>query len=465
MPAITSTGIGSGLDIQGMVQQLVAAEGQPAEARIARQEARTQAKLSGFGTLKSSLADFRDSLDGMKDLAQFLARKATSSNEESFTVSAGSAAVPALYSVEVVELAQAQKLSSAAFADEQAVVGTGTLTIGLGDSSFSVEIDEDSNTLGGIRDAINAAGDNPGVTATLVHAESGSYLLLGSQYTGSDRTVTVTPDGGDGGLASLAYDPENGLTALTEVTPARDAHVRIDGLDVVSDGNTVAGAIDGVTVTLLAAAPGESAELRVENDVAAVRETVGNFVDAYNALVDTFDKLTAFDPESQTAAALQGDATIRGVREHIRREFGNAVDALNLPFGTLSEIGIETQLDGKLAVDDARISEVLAGDFAAVGQLFAHPDQGYATRLFDIVDGLLNSDGLIETRTAGLTDRIDRYNEQREALGERLGALETRLLRQFNALDTLVGQLSATSNFLAQQLASLPKINSSGNGG
>lgn len=462
---ITSTGIGSGLDIQGMVQQLVAAEGQPAEARIARQEARTQAKLSAFGTLKSSLAKFRDSLETMKDLAQFLARKATSSNEESFTVAADSAAVPALYSVEVVELAQAQKLSSAAFEDAEAVVGTGTLTIGLGNSTFNVEIDEAGNTLGSIRDAINAAGDNPGVAATLVNADSGTYLLLGSQDTGSDRTITVTQDGGDGGLASIAYDPENGPAALTEVTPASDAHVRIDGLDIFSDSNTVAGAIDGVTVSLVAAAPGETAELRVENDAAAVRDTVGGFVDAYNDLVETFDRLTAFDPESQTAAALQGEATIRGVREQIRREFSNAVDALNLPFGTLSEVGIETELDGKLAVDDARISEVIDDNFTALGQLFAHPDEGYATRLFDIVDGLLDTDGLIEARTAGLNDRVDRYNEQREALGERLGALETRLLRQFNALDTLVGQLSATSNFLAQQLANLPKIGSSGNGG
>lgn len=460
MASITSSGIGSGIDVAGLVQQLVAAEGQPVESRIARQEARTQAELSAFGSLKASLADFLDQLELMKDQQSFLTRKASSGNEELFTVSVDSAAVPADYSIEVLQLAGAQKLTSGAFANSDAVVGTGTLTIGVGAASFSIEITEENNTLAGIRDAINDAGDNAGVAATVVNAEAGSYLILTAEDTGSDQSMTVTQTGGDGGLSALAYDPANGLTALTEAAAARDARILIDGFEVVHDTNSVSGAIDGVTIELLQVSVGEPADLHVDNDEEAVRQTITDFVDSYNQLIDTFDKLTAFDPESGIAAALQGDASVRGMRAQIRRELSAAVESVDLPFSMLSEIGIETDVDGKLSIDDGTLSSVLADDFQRVGQLFANPTDGFATRLHGVVDGLLESDGILETRTDGLNNRIEGFTEQREDLNARLASLESRLLRKFNALDSLVAQLTATSNFLTQQLANLPTLSS-----
>jgi flagellar hook-associated protein 2 len=458
MASIISSGIGSGLDISGLVQQLVAAEAKPVETRIGQQEARTQAKLSAFGSLKSALSEFRDKLDIMKDLQSFLARKGSSANEGVFTVSVNASAVAARYSVEVDQLAQAHKLTSGAFANSDAVVGTGVLTVTIGSASFDVDITDENSSLAGIRDAINGAGENPGVAATIVNAEAGSYLILTSDDTGSEQTITVTQAGGDGGLGALEYDPANGLTALTEASAALDAVVRIDGFEVVSTGNTVSGAIDGVTINLLGETAGEAFELKVENDEATVRQTIDDFVESYNHLVETFDKLTAFDATSQVGGPLLGDATIRGVREQLRREFSGVVESIELPFSTLREVGIETQLDGKLAVVDADLSAALAGDFTRLGQLFANPADGFATRLSGVVDGLLASDGIIDARTAGLNGQIEGFNDQREALGERLASLETRLLRQFNALDNLVGQLSVTSNFLTEQLANLPKI-------
>jgi flagellar hook-associated protein 2 len=455
MASITSSGIGSGLDVAGIVQQLVAAEGQPVEARIARQEARVQAELSAFGSLKSALADFRDKLGLMKNLNTFLTRKAVSGNEESYTAAVGASAQPARYSIEVVQLAQAQKLASGAFESSDAVVGTGTLAITVGAESFSVEITEENQTLAGIRDAINTALDNKGVAATIVNADAGSYLILSAGDTGVDNAITVVPDGGDGGLATLSYDPGNGLAGLTESVAAQDALVRIDGLDVGSSGNTVAGAIDGVTIDLVTAVPGEISTLNIENDEAAVRQTITGFVESYNKLVETFDKLTSYDSTTTTAAPLLGDAAVRGIRDRVRRELSAAVGGLDAPFATLGEAGIELQLDGKLEISDDRLSTVLGSDFSRFGQLFAATD-GYATRLHTVVDDYLGSDGILETRTAGLNGRIEVFGDQRDRLADRLVALETRLMRQFTALDTLIGQLSSTSNFLAQQLANLP---------
>lgn len=452
---IISSGIGSGLDIAGIVQQLVAAEAAPVETRLATQEARAQSKLSAFGSLQSALSDLKDKLDTMKSADNFLARKASSGNEDLFTVTVDKLASPARYSVEVVQLAQSQKLTSGAFADANTIIGTGTLTVGIGAASFDIEISEENNSLAGIRDAINSAPGNAGVAATIVNAEAGSYLILSGENTGSTSTITVNQTGGDGGLSALEYDPGAGLAALTEAIIAQDALVRIDGFDISSSTNTVSGAVDGVTLNLLQSSPGSAESLLVENDVEVVRQSIGDFVESYNNLIETFDQLTDYNAEADVAAPLLGDATVRSIREQIRREFSTAVADIDAPFDTLAEIGVEVQLDGKLSIVDDDLSAVLAEDFFQLGQLFSTSD-GYAVRLFDLVQGFLDSDGIVETRTSGLAEKIDGFTDERDSLNERLATLETRLLRQFNALDSLISQLTSTSTFLTQQLSSLP---------
>ena len=455
MASIVSTGIGSGLDIAGIVQSLVAAEGQPVELRIGQNEAKAQTKLSAFGSLKSALSDFREKLDAMKSADKFLTRQAVSANEEVFTAIAETSALPAQYDLEIVRLAQSQKLTSGAFTDADTVVGTGSLMIDIGAESATIDITSENNTLAGIRDAINASIDNPGVAATIVNADSGSYLILSADKTGVANAITVTQSGGDGGLSALEYDPPNGLNSLSESIAAQDALVRIDGLDVASSTNSIEGAIQGVSIDLFASTQGASEKLTVENDESAARALVEDFVASYNALVSTLDQLTAYDQESESAAPLLGDATVRGIRDQVRREMSTAVSDINAPFATLAEVGIQTQLDGSLTIDETRLSDTLGSEFVKFGQLFSTSD-GFAVRLYDLTDNFLDSDGIIETRSAGLQSQIDDLSDQRDSLNERLASLETRLLRQFNALDGLLAQLGSTSNFLAQQLTNLP---------
>ena len=270
--------------------------------------------------------------------------------------------------------------------------------------------------------------------------------------------------GGDGGLSALEYDPGMGLTSLTESIAPQDALIRIDGLDVMSETNSFSGAVQGVTIDILQSTTGSTKSLTVENDDDAARDLVADFVESYNSLIDIFDGITAYDAEAEVAAPLLGDSTIRGIRDQIRRELSSAVNDPNLPFSTLREVGVEVQLDGKMEINDDEISTVLGDDFVKFGQLFANAD-GFATRLFDLADGFLESDGILEARTKGLSETIDGFADDREALNERLASLETRLLRQFNALDSLLAQLSSTSNFLAQQLDNLPGYERPGTNG
>jgi len=463
MAAIISSGIGSGLDIAGIVQQLINAEGIPVESRLGQQEGRAQAKLSAFGSLKSALAGLRDKLETMQSPDKFLSRQAISGNEDRFTVSAGTDALPANYSVEVVQLAQAQKLTSGAFTDSAALVGTGTLTVGVGAVTMDLEITSENNSLADIRDAINAATDNPGVSATIVNADSGSYLILTTQDSGAANTITVTQAGGDGGLSTLEYDPANSLMSLTESITPQDALIRIDGLDVMNDSNIIDGAIEGVTITLVADTGGSTVALSVANDQDATKQLVTDFVNSYNELITTVDTLTAYNAEAESGAPLLGDSTIRGIRDQIRREMSTAVASLTGSFSMLSDVGIELQLDGKLSINDEQLGKVLAEDFVQFGQLFTATD-GFATRLYGLSDGFLESDGIIESRTEGLTAQIEGIGDDREALNNRLELLETRLFRQFNALDSLLSQLSSTSNFLSQQLSNLPGVGNSTRG-
>lgn len=461
MASIVSSGIGSGLDISGIVQQLVAAEAAPVETRLVQQESRAQGKLSAFGGLKAVLSELRDKLDNMRSADKFLSRSTRSSNEDAFTATAEADALPASYSLDIVQLAQAQKLTSGAFTGADAAVGSGTLTVALGAQAIAVEIGAENNTLADIRDAINSAPDNPGVAATIVNADNGSYLILAGDKTGVANNITVTQSGGDGGLSALEYDPANSVFSMTESIAAQDALIRIDGLDVMSSGNSFVGAVQGVTIDISATTEGSSEQLVIKNDLESTRELVAGFVDSYNNLVSTIDSVTNYNSDSETAAPLIGDATVRGVRDQIRRELSVATDDPNSPFSFLGDIGIEVQLDGKLAIDDTKLTNAMNEDFNRFGQLFSAND-GYATRLFTLTDGFLQSDGIIESRTQGLTSTIEGFGDDREALNERLASLETRLLRQFNALDSLLAQLSSTSTFLSQQLSNLPGVNRPG---
>jgi len=462
MASIISTGIGSGLDIAGIVQQLVAAEGEPVVARLGQKEAQVQAKLSAIGTLKASLSEFRTALDVLRNTDSFLARKASVPPGSSYTASADGTAFPGNYAVEVVQLAQAQKLTSGAFADANAIVGTGTLQISVGASTFGIVVDSTNNTLAGIRDAIHAAPDNSGVSTSIVNAGSGSYLIVSGDNVGSSSAITITQSGGDGGLAALEYDPPNLLLSLSESNAAQDALIRIDGLDVSSTTNSITAAVQGVTIDLLTANPGVSADLTVANDETAARKSVNDFVDSYNALVDVFGQLASYDPDTQVAGPLFGDTTLRAIRSQVRRELSNVVTDVSANFSTLTEVGVGLQLDGKLVVDDTKLSAVMAADFVQLGQLFSATD-GYAVRIFDVVDSYLSADGALQARESGLNKEIAGITDDRSSLSQRLASLETRLTRQFNAMDALLGQLNSTSNFLSQQLANLPGVTANRN--
>ncbi len=452
--SITAAGIGSGLDIDSLVQQLLAAEGQPAANRLNLREAKLQGRLSAFGQFRSALEQLRTSLAILKDPSKFLLRTATSGDEKVLTATATADAAPGVHDIEVVRLATSHKLASSPVATAATVVGTGTLTINVGGASFSVDVDGGASTLADVRNLINGAADNTGVTATLVTANDGVRLVLTATATGAANAITVTQSGGDGGLAALAYDPGNGIANLVELQAAGDSQVIVDGFVHDSAGNQVSDAVTGLSLRLVSAAPSTPTTLTVGDDATASAKLVNDFVTAYNAVITTTKNLTAYNATTKSAAVLLGDPTLRGFIASLRNEAVGA-SASGGQFKALFEIGVTTNVDGTLKVDSAKLNEALAGGYSAVSTFFSAEDTGFAQRLDALLDGYLDDEGILDARTDSIRSGIEDLTTAREALDRRLEQVETRLRNQFTALDTLVAQMKNTGDFLTRQLSSL----------
>jgi len=396
---ITSTGIGSGLDVEGLVSQLVLAEIGPYESRLNRSEAQFQARISAYGAIKSSLATFQEKVANAALSGQFLKNTATTTSPQSVGAVAENYAEEGEYLLEVSSLASAQALASGAFAESTSSVGTGRLNISLGALSYdegsgsvtafspkagsatlSLVIDSSNNSLIGIRDTINSS--NAGISASVLNDGSGYRLVLRSEATGLENGFTVSvEDTGDGdsidssGLSQLTFDSSS--SNLLRTLPAGNALLRINGLDISSESNDVSKAVEGVTFRL-AGLTTQPVSVSVSKDLESPIGVVRQFVEGYNALKSELDAYTRLDPSGSAAGALAGDSTLRLLALRIRSSLNSAVGGVVGSYATLAELGITTDaVSGKLKINEARLNEILAQDPRDVARVltnFGTPD-------------------------------------------------------------------------------------------
>ena len=462
---ISVPGVGSGLDVESIVTGLVAAEGDPKTLLLSNKRSDTQLEISAFGGLKNILTtSFTSPLGFLKNNNNYQLNSLSSSDPTIFTATSSTGSIaPGRFSIEVRDLAEAQKLITTGFSGENTDVGSGTLSIAVGTSSFDVSIDSSNQTLTGIRNAINNATDNTGVSATIINVDDGANgteakLILSSDKTGTANAITVTVNDDDGndtdaaGLSAFYYDTSDATIPerLTEIAEAKDAEVYIDGQRVLSASNTVDNAIQGVTIIALKEDAGTTYELTVARDTETVASNVQSFVSAYNQVINYVGDVTFFDPQNGDAGILLGDSTLRTFTNQIRSEISNTVTGVNSSFTSLVDIGITSNDDGTLVVDNNRLNTALSTNLNDVADLFSS-DNGIATRLDNIVNEYVKTNGLIDGKTEGLTETINDINTDLTDLQRQLDSLEERLRTQFTALDLVVTQLNATSTFLTQQ--------------
>ena len=445
MSTISSTGIGSGLKIDDLVSQLVAAERSAGQTRIDNKKTRLTEQFSAMATLMGGMSAFQASLNSLITAGSFNSRKVSVSDESAFTAKATGSAAAGTYDVQVEQLAKAAQLGSDAFASGSAEVGTGKLTISVGNSSFSIDVADGSNSLANIRDAINDASDNTGVQASLLTDVEGTHLVLTSTKTGADRTLTVTASGGDGGLEPLE--------SMEVRSVAKDAIVFVSGYEIHSSSNTVSNAIEGVTLTLKAPTEEDSTVLlSVDRDDAAIQDAAKKFVDAYNSLAGTIKSLSKYDVSTDTGGPLLGDAMLRNIDSQVRKLISSPVAGVSGSYTTLASLGITTQADGKLKLDSAKFNAALEANPGAVSDIFTSSN-GVAVKLADFMGAKTSSTGELTVRSSNITDSLVDLKEQQDVLNARMKVIEQRYYKQFNALDSLLAQLNTTATSLDSWLA------------
>ena len=381
-------GVGSSLDVNSLVTQLMAAEQQPIKA-LATKEAKYQSQLTAYGSLKGALSAFQSSASELSNPGKFSAVSASIADTTLATVVASPTALSGSYSLNVTQLAQSQKLqSSNTFAATSTTLGSGTLTISFGTSSPSsftinsdkatktITIGSGQNTLSGVRDAINAA--NAGISANIINDGSGNRLVITSTDSGAANALKITvADSSDGsntdnaGLSQLAYDGTSPSTSqMTQPTGMgpKDAVFTIDGIAINKPSNTITDAISGMTVNLLKIG---TSTLTVTHDTTAVQSAVQTFVNAYNTLNNTITSLSKYDPISKKAAVLTGDSTLNSLKSQLKNVFNTPLSTAGGGLTALSDIGITFQKNGTLTLDTNTLNTSLRDPTKDVSTLFA----------------------------------------------------------------------------------------------
>lgn len=388
---LSSAGIGSGLDVTGIVSQLMSIEQRPLTALTTKQSD-YKAKLSAFGSIQSGIASFQSTLKKLSDPKNLQTIKATVADTNVLGTSGGAGAVPGDYSIEVTKLAQSQKLASAGQLNAQAVVGTGTLTFDFGtisggtlgtDGKYSgsaftsngagskqVTIDSSNNTLNGIRDAINSA--SIGVTASVINDGGATpyRLALSNSQTGEASSMKISVSG-DAALGNLLNHDPAGSQALTQTVAAQNAALKVDGLDISKPSNTFSDVVPGVTLTLKKTNAGSPTNLSVTRDTNAVKANVQEFVDGYNKLTGSLKSLTSYDMTSKKGAALYGDSSVRNMLGQLRGLVTGTITGGASSLTRLSDAGVSYQADGTLKLDATKLQTVIDTQFDQLPGLFA----------------------------------------------------------------------------------------------
>ena len=444
---LSSPGIGSGLDVQAIVQQLITLEQAPI-VRLTEREVSLQASLSGFGQLKSTVAEFQNAMKSLSSSDQFRIFSGQSSNEDVVEVSATSSAAQGVFGIDVQRLAENHRqVSSNSFADSTVTpIGTtgDTMTIQVGGGSFTVEIGD--LTLDEVRTAINDADDNSGVTASIITDDTGSYLSLTANETGSSNLITATYSGADPFALTTINEDRDGDLSFT--ASDLDAVVELENqFTVTRPSNTISDAVSGISLDLKSVG---SSTISIDRDIAAVKDNVRGFVNAFNAVVSSLDELKGGVLASDTASLVSFESQFRAVL--LEPANGEGV------FTNLFEIGVSTKRNGQLEVDDSVLDSAVSENFADVADLFANDFSGFAVRFDNLADELLAADGVFNSREASIERQVSQIQDRRLVLEDRLLIKEERLLLQFSALDGLLTSLNATSDFLTRQLDQLASV-------
>jgi flagellar hook-associated protein 2 len=445
--SIISGSTKSTLDVDSLVSALVTAKTAAQSSQITNKQSSDNAELSAIGKIKSALSSLQTALSGLSDgtalnqlaVAVTGAGGATTTGVTA-TAAPGKGAVAGNYTLDVTNIATANKISSQAFASN-ATFGSGNLTVGVGSNSMTISVSS-TDTLASIANSINTANNNPGVSAAVITAADGQHLVLTSTQTGQANTVTISAGAGvNAGLNTANF---------TQVTPGADAHFSIDGNPITSASNTITTALTGVSIDISGASPSSTQTISITNDTTASTKAINAFVTAYNNYITTETGLT-WDPTQATgsqAGALLGDSMTNTITNGLGGLIGGGISVGGKTF-SLSSIGIDLQHDGTLSVDTTTLQNALTSNSSAVAAVF-NTTNGIGTTLNSFINTYTQTSGTIDQRTQALNTDLSNLSDQATQLTNYQTQLTDQYNAQFSALNTLMTTMQNNTAYLNQ---------------
>lgn len=470
--SLLGSGINGGLDVQSIVDNLMAVEQLPIQ-RLQSQTQSYQNKITAYQTLNTKLLALKTSAENIMfnqesvplnipDLfadrlmsSLFALRKASSSNESVVTATAGKGTATGNYTVQVTRLATFNSYASNNFAsDTGTVVKTGTITIQKGaDAPVSIEIAAGNNTLQGLKNAINAK--NAGFTAFVLNDGSGTpyRLVITANDSGAANNLTITANWDAGSTGSEV--------TFAETTHGEDAALQVNGINIASSSNTVTNAIEGITLNLKAESG--TAVIRTERDVDAIVAGLKDFVAKYNDLVSYITSQATFDTKTKTAGILAGDFTLRDAQTRLGFALTRTVSSDNSSVQVLTQVGLKLSDNGTLSLDEAKFREVLSSKFSETAHLLLANGldaQGNTVSILPMLQQQLRTltdsiEGPIFKAEDSTQKSIDRINKQIDEINLRLEARRAMYVAQYTRANEALAQLAALQTSLANQLSVL----------
>ena len=457
-------GIGSGLKLSDILDSLTAAE-KATLTPITKQQSSYTSKLSGYGTLKSSLEAFQTANTALSKADLFTA-STTASSTTAFSATTTGNAIAGKYTISITQLAQAQTLTtSATQKDSKTAIATSdsVLTIQQGGDKKPVTIDISAanSSLTGIRDAINNA--KAGVSASIINVGGAYRLSITSNDTGKDNGMTLSVSGDSTLQSFMGYNGTKGDAAngMLESVTAQNAELTVNNVAIENSSNTISDALEDITLNLNDTTTGNQT-LTITQDTTKAQAAVKAWVTAYNALQDTFSSLTKYtavdpgsDAQDTSNGALIGDTTLRTIQTQLKSALSNTLSSSS--FKTLAQIGVTSDPStGQLEIDDDKLSAALKKDSSAVGTLIVGDGKktGITTTIGSNLTSWLSSTGIIQAAKDGVSKTLNKLTKDYNAASDLIDQKVARYKDQFTQLDVLMTSLNNTSSYLTQQFES-----------
>lgn len=458
--AISSIGVGSGLKLEELLENLRTTEKKSLAVIQNRQIANTN-KISAYGQLKSSLGELQSATKALSE-DSFGAVKVTA-NSENIKVTGNANAAPGQYVIKVDNLATRQTLTAAAHGSRDNAIGEGgKITVRLANGkAHTLDMKGKDTSLQGVMNAINADAEL-GMKATIINTGNPSEpyrLQLSANATGEAASIsTIRVEGNDDLGALLNVDASDPVASGFEQTKAVNAKLTVNGIAITSQSNTLKNTIEGLEITLNKASD-DPINVEVTKDDSVALNAVKDYVAAYNKFNNAIRSLTAYNVDLKKGAALTGDS--------MAREAQNAMRDATLGFvpgeGQIrSMVGLGITVDpktGDLQLDEKKLTEVLKTNMADVKNMFLG-EQGIAGRVHAAADEFIKKGGRIDNVQEGAEKVGKRLQDQFDAADQRIKNKIEAYRKQFVQLDVMINRMQGTSNYLSQQLSMLGNMNS-----